>query len=101
MRPKKRYLLVHHRGSERVLKLIRARYAEKFGSDEVERASLAVISYEDGFFIMRCRLEHCKHLLETLSSMRDKFVPLNMSGTLRALRSRKEAVRKRFLASGE
>jgi len=48
--------------------------------------------------ILRCELVHLKHLLETLASMDGKFVTLNMSGTLKALRSREEAIKKRFIA---
>lgn len=101
MRPKKRYILLHYRGSENLLGLVRARYAERFGAAEMEKASLGVISQKDGFVIMRCRLEHCKRLLEILSSLDGRFVTLNISGTLKSLRSREEEIRKRFLLSGQ
>ncbi len=98
MRPKKRYILAHYGGSEDPLRLLRAEYAGRFGTGEAEKANIAVISNKEGFVVLRCRLEHCKRLLETLSSLDGRFVPLNTSGTLRVLRSREDELRRRFLA---
>lgn len=99
MKPKKRYILIHYAHNGDMLDAIRQRYGEKFSVTDLEKASLKIISDKDGFLILRCNLDHCKHLLETLASMDGKFVTLNMSGTLKALRSREEEIKKRF-ASG-
>ena len=97
MRSKKRYLLAHHNGSDNALDAIKVRYAEKFGVADLEKASLKVISDKDGFLIMRCNLDCYRHLLETLTSMNGKFVTLNVSGTLKALRSRQDEIKKRYV----
>lgn len=97
MRPKKRYILAHYNGSGNALDAIKARYTEKFGAADLEKASLQVISDKDGFLTVRCNLDRCKHLLETLTSMDSKFVALNISGTLKALRSRQDEIKKRFI----
>jgi len=89
---------VRYSGSGDLLDAIKQRYGEKFGTADLEKTSLKIISNVDGFFILRCNLDHCKHLLETLGSMNGKFVTLNMSGTLRVLRSREEEIKKRFIA---
>ena len=98
MRPKKRYILAHYNVSGNVLDAIKARYTEKFGVTDLEKASLKVISDKNGFLTMRCNLDCCGHLLETLTSMDSKFVTLNMSGTLKALRSRQDEIKKRFMS---
>ena len=98
MRPKKRYLLAHYNISGNALDAIKARYAERFGAAELEKASLKVISDKDGFLTIRCNLDCSNHLLETLTSMDSKFVTLNMSGTLKALRSRQDEIKKRFMS---
>ena len=98
MKPKKRYILAHYTGSGNVLDAIKQRYGERFGAADLETTSLKIISDVDGFLILRCDLDRCKHILETLASMDGKFVTLNMSGTLKALRSREEAIKKRFIA---
>ncbi len=98
MKPKKRYILIHHAGSGDLLDSVKQRYSEKFGTADLEKTSLKIISDVDGFLILRCNLDHCKHFLETLGSMNGKFVTLNMSGTLKALRSREEVIKKRFIA---
>ncbi len=98
MKPKKRYILIHHAGSGDILDAIKQRCGEKFSVTDLEKASLKIISDKDGFLILRSNLDHCKHLLETLASMDGKFVTLNMSGTLKALRAREEEIKKRFVA---
>ncbi len=98
MRPKKRYLLSYYTGSDNVLDAIKARYAEKFSTIDLEKASLEVISCKDGFLTLRCNLGCLKHLLETVTSMENKFVTLNLSGTLKALRSRENQIKKRFIS---
>jgi len=98
LRSKKRYLLSYYDGSENALDEIKARYSEKFGAIDLEKASLEVISYRDGFLTLRCNLDCCKHLLETLTSMDSKVVTLNISGTLKALRSRQDKIKKRFIS---
>jgi hypothetical protein len=98
LKPKKRYILIHHAGSGDVLAPVKQRYGEKFGAADLEKTSFKIISDVGGFLILRCELKHLKHLLETLASMDSKFVTLNMSGTLKALRSREEAIKKRFIA---
>lgn len=98
MRPKKRYLLSYYTGSDNVLDAIKARYAEKFSTIDLEKASLEAISYKDGFLTLRCNLGCLKHLLETVTSMENKFVTLNLSGTLKALRSRENQIKKRFIS---
>lgn len=95
MRAKRRYVLVQHRGSVDSLDSIRKAYAERFGATDLENASLKVISDSDGFLIVCCDLDHCKRLMETLAST-DSFVTLNMSGTLKALRTREESIKKSF-----
>ena len=87
--------MVHYNGKENVLDAIKTTYTEKFGAADLEKASLKVISNKDGFLTLRCNLDYCKHILETFTSM-DKFLTLNMSGTLRALRSRTEGIKKRM-----
>ncbi len=98
MKPKKRYILIHHAGSGDLLDSVKQRYSEKFGAAALETTSFKIISDVGGFLILRCDLDNLKHLLETLASMDGKFVTLNMSGTLKALRSREEAIKKRFIA---
>ena len=98
MRPKKRYLLVYHNNNGNALDIIKERYAEKFGTADVEKASLKVISDENEFLTLQCNLDCCRHLLETLASLDGKFVALNMSGTLKALRSRQDEIKKSFIA---
>jgi RNase P/RNase MRP subunit POP5 len=98
VKPKKRYILMHYTGSGDLLDAIKQRYGEKFGTVDLEKTSLKIISDVGGFLILRCELDNLKHLLETLASMDGKFVTLNMSGTLKALRSREEAIKKRFIA---
>ncbi len=98
MKPKKRYILIHHAGSGDVLDSVKQRYGEKFGTADLKKTSLKIITDVDGFLILRCDLDNLKHLLETLASMDGKFVTLNMSGTLKALRTREEAIKKRFIA---
>ncbi len=97
MRQKKRYLLSYYNGSDNALDAIKAQYAEKFGAIDLEKASLEVISYKDGFLTLRCNLGCLKHLLETVASTENKFVTLNLSGTLKALRSRENQIKKRFI----
>lgn len=80
-----------------MLDSVKQRYSEKFGAADLEKTSFKIISDVEGFLILRCDLEHLKHLLETLASMDGKFVTLNMSGTLKALRSREEEIKKRFI----
>ena len=98
MKSKKRYVMVHHAGGGDVLNAIKQKYGEKFGAADLEKTSLKIISDVDGFLILRCDLDRCKRLLETLASMDGKFMTLNMSGTLKALRSREEDIKKRFIA---
>jgi hypothetical protein len=81
-----------------LLDSVKQRYSKKFGTADLEKTSFKIISDVDGFLILRCELVHLKHLLETLASIDGKFVTLNMSGTLKALRSREEAIKKRFIA---
>ena len=81
-----------------MLNEIKARYAEKFGSADLEKASLQVTSDSNGFVTLRCNLSCYKHLLETLASMNSSFVILNVSGTLKALRSREDTIKKRFMS---
>ena len=88
---------MYHNSSGNVLDTIKVRYAEKFGVTDVQKASLKIISDENGFLTVRCDLDCCRHLLETLASMDSKFVTLNMSGTLKALRSRQDTIKKRFI----
>jgi hypothetical protein len=97
LRPKKRYILAHYNGNN-ALDAIKVRYTEKFGAADLEKSALKVISAKDGFLIVQCNLDCCKHLLETLTSMDGEFVTLNMSGTLKALRSRQDAIKKRFMS---
>lgn len=95
MRPKKRYILLRYNDSGNLLDIVRARYAGRFGADDLEKASLELISNSNGIATLRCNLECCKHLLETLASD-DKFVTLRMSGTLKALRSRQDEIRNKM-----
>ena len=90
--------MAHHSGTSNMLDTIVTRYAEKFGNADLEKASLKVISDMDGFLILRCGLDCIKHLSETLTSLDGNFVTLNMSGTLKALRSREEGIKKRFMS---
>lgn len=92
MRPKKRYLLVYCNNND-AFDVIKAKYVEKFGSAELEKASLKMISCEDGFLIVRCNLSCHKQLLETLSLLNSRLVTLNTSGTLKALRSRERKIK--------
>lgn len=92
LRPKKRYLLVYCNNND-AFDVIKAKYAEKFGSADLEKASLKMISCEDGFLIVRCNLSCQKQLLETLSLLNSRLVTLNTSGTLKALRSRERKIK--------
>lgn len=88
MRPKKRYLLARYSGRDDAVQLIKSRYTERFGGSELAAASLKLISYNAGLLVLRCNLAQYRHLLEVMTSADGSFVTLDMSGTLRALRSR-------------
>ena len=92
LRPKKRYLLVYYNNND-AFDVIKGKYTEKFGNADLEKASLKMISNEDGFLIVRCNLSCHKQLLETLSLLNSRFVTLNTSGTLKVLRSRERKIK--------
>ncbi len=85
-------------GSDNALDAIRVKYAEKFGTADLEKASLELISYNDGFLTLRFNLDYYEHMLQAIASMDGKFVTLNMSGTLKALCSRQDEIKKRFMS---
>lgn len=95
MRQKHRYLLAYYNGSD-AINIIKRRYAEKFDNEDLQKASLKMISHNDNYLIVRCNLKCYQHLLETLSSLDGAFIPLNTSGTLKALRSRMDKIKERF-----
>lgn len=95
MRQKRRYVLAYYNGND-AINVIRKKYVEKFGSDDLARASLKMISHEDGFLIVRCSLICYNRLLETLSLFNGMVVTLNTSGTLKALGSRMDKIKRSF-----
>ncbi len=98
MRPKRRYLLSYYSGNDNASDAIRVKYAERFGLADLEKASLEVISYKDGFLTLRFNLERYEHLLQAINSIDGNFVTLNVSGTLKALRSRQDEIKKYFMS---
>jgi RNase P/RNase MRP subunit POP5 len=76
-----------------VFDAIKDAYTARFGPADLEDASLKVIENNDNFLLIRCNLDHYERVLETLSSIGCRT--LNMSGTLKALRSRAEAIKTR------
>jgi len=95
LRQKRRYLLAYYRDND-PLNVIKRKYIEKFGSEDLSRASLKIISHEDGFLIIRCNLSCYAHLIETFSVLNGIFTTLNTSGTLKALGSRMDKIKKQF-----
>jgi hypothetical protein len=98
LRQKKRYVLAHYNSSSNALDAIKTKYAAMFGTADLEKTLLKVISDKDGFLILRCSLDCYRHLLETLDSLDGRFTTLNTSGTLKALRSRQDEIKKRFIS---
>ncbi|MFQ5969348.1 MAG: hypothetical protein ACE5J2_02480 [Nitrososphaerales archaeon] len=92
LRPKKRYLLVYYKNND-AFDVIKANYVKEFGNADMEKASLKMISCEDGFLIVRCNLSCHKQLLETLSLSNSRFVTLNTSGILKVLCSRERKIK--------
>ena len=88
-------MLAYYKGYD-ALNVIKRKYIEKFGSEDLSKAFLKIISHEDGFLVVRCNLSCYAHLLETLSLLDGMFTTLNTSGTLKALGSRMDEIKKRF-----
>lgn len=88
-------MLVSYNGDD-AMGVIRRKYIEKFGNDDHSRASLKLISNKDSFLIVGCSLSCYTHLLETLLFLNDMFTTLNTSGTLKALGSRIDEIKKQF-----
>lgn len=88
-------MLAYYNGDD-AINFIKRIYLEKFGKEDLSRASLKLISYEDGFLIVRCSLSCYAHLMEALLFLNDRFITLGTSGTLKALRSRIHGIKKDF-----
>jgi len=95
LRQKRRYLFAYYKGDD-ALNVIKRKYIEKFGNEDLSRAFLKIISHEDGFLVVRCNLSCYAHLLETLSLLDGAFTTLNTSGTLKALGSRMDEIKRSF-----
>jgi RNase P/RNase MRP subunit POP5 len=78
------------------LSTIKRKYIEKFGDEDLDRASLRIISHEDTFIIIKCSLSCYAHLRETLTLLNGRITSLSTSGSLKALRSRMEEIKKRY-----
>ncbi|MEM2760132.1 MAG: hypothetical protein QXU32_11000 [Nitrososphaerales archaeon] len=95
MRSKHRYLLAYSNDSG-AMNIIRRKYKEKFGYGDLAKASIKLITYKDGFLVIRCNLSCYAHLREILSILDGILVPLNTSGTLKALGSRMDVIKKKL-----
>lgn len=89
-------MLVYYKGVD-AMDVIKNKYVERFGDDDFSKASLKLISNKDDFLIIRCSLTSYTHVLDTFSALNGMFVPLNTSGTLKALRCRMKENKSKFM----
>ena len=87
--------MIYYNGNN-AMNVIKRKYIERFGEDDLSRASLRMISNEDGFLIIRCNLSCYMNLRETFLLLNDMIISLNTSGTLKALGSRMDDIKKKF-----
>jgi RNase P/RNase MRP subunit POP5 len=90
-RPKRRYLSVVQADiSGDPVVAIKKRFAELFGTIATENAALRLIEHRENEFIIRCATEQLENVLVAIALTDPPVITIDMSGTLKQLRGRKQ-----------
>lgn len=95
MRVKRRYLLLYCNAKDPISR-IKDKFLERFNYEDFTKASLKLISEHDSFVIVRCNLSSYGQLIQALRNSDEELISLNTSGTLKALRSRIDQIKRQF-----
>ncbi len=87
---KRRYLSIRHAGesSDSVNAIIK-RFSELFGSIATEKAAIRLVQESRNESIIRCRLDQLENLLVAITLIDPPVVTIDMSGSIKQLRSRR------------
>jgi RNase P/RNase MRP subunit POP5 len=95
-RSKRRYLsLLQADGSSDPANAIKKRFSELFGTIATEKADIRLIEQNGNGFIIRCATQQLQNILVAIALTDPPVITIDMSGTIRQLRRRRQDSEKR------